>query len=215
MLQIAMFDFDGVLCDSRASAVEEVEVLRRGDSTFRQLPSPVQDGGFDELYRGELRHALMRFNLDEQASRRFFDAHAAAMRERTASLSAFEGVADILSWLGPARYVVITSAYSTAVVDVLQRAGVSVRKSQVIGHEVRLTKTEKIRGVLQERGLNSSDAVYVGDLESDILYSRKIGVPCIAVAYGYHSEDVLEQSSPDFLCSDVAALHARLESLFA
>lgn len=53
-----VFDFDGVLCDSRERAIQGVEQLRQ-DVRFSVLPSPARTGHFGELYRGPLNRALL------------------------------------------------------------------------------------------------------------------------------------------------------------
>lgn len=193
--KLILFDFDGVLCDSRALAIEYVEELRK-DEAFGCLPSVRTVGHFGELYRGELRHALLRFGVSVEDSRRFFSSHAGAMKERTADLALYDGVAAGLNQLPAGRFAIITSAYSDAVRAILTRAGVDASGIGIIGHEVRKTKTEKATDLLTACGLSPSDAIYVGDMESDIEYCNGLGLRCAAVTYGYHPKDVLAQASP-------------------
>jgi hypothetical protein len=58
---------------------------------------------------------------------------------------------------------------------------VPVALHTVAGRERRQTKTEKIRELLNELELPNAGAVYVGDLESDILYCREVPLDVIAV----------------------------------
>lgn len=199
--QLAIFDFDGVLFDSRASALELVDELRLL-SPFGSLPSPTEVGHFGELYRGRLRHSLLRFGLDAGESQEFFDRHAAGMRERALSVTLFPGAASMISSL-PMPYYIVTSSYGTVVAEAFSRAGVHVELDRVMGHEIRATKSAKIASALEVEGVSAASAVYVGDMESDILYCRNVPIDCIAASYGYHPREILEAASPFALVDSV------------
>lgn len=206
-----LLDFDGVLCDSREPAIEVAEQLRK-TAPYSSLPSPAAEGDFGRLYRGELRTALERFGLTAEESRAFFDAHAAGMRERADDLSLFDGVAEGLARLPATDYAIITSAYSATVASVFAKAGVELAPESVMGHEVRATKTEKIQRALAAHGIGADQAVYVGDLESDILYCRSVPIRCIAATYGYHPRGILEGAVPAQLVDTPAELFSMLAS---
>ena len=76
--QFAIFDFDGVIFDSKDIAIRNVELLRR-QPEFEHLPSPARIGNFSEIFCGTLRTSLLRFGLTPEESQRFFDSHANLM----------------------------------------------------------------------------------------------------------------------------------------
>jgi phosphoglycolate phosphatase-like HAD superfamily hydrolase len=98
------------------------------------------------------------------------------------------------------------------VIDVFARANCVIADHDVIGHEVRQTKTEKILGLLAARNVDPADAVYVGDMESDVLYCRDVPVRCIAVSYGYHPHELLEASGALAVCTSPVQLFDTLET---
>lgn len=118
------------------------------------------------------------------------------MRERAGDLALFGGVREGLERLPGGSFAIITSAYSTVVRAVLDRAGVDPSTIEIIGHEVRETKTEKARGLLARRNLEPDDAIYVGDMESDVAYCDALGLRCVGVTYGYHPRVLIESSRP-------------------
>lgn len=205
--KLVLFDFDGVLCDSKGLAIEFVEQLRM-DPMFASLPSVRTVDHFGELYRGPLRTALSRFGISPEDSQRFFSAHASAMMGRAQELKLFDGVGDGLQSMPPASYAIITSAYSDTVRRVLSNSGVDCAGINIVGHEVRQTKTEKATRYLEGCGLTPEDAIYVGDMESDIEYCRALNLRCVAATYGYHPAELLVESFP------YASVHSAVE-LFA
>lgn len=211
---VVLFDFDGVLCDSRALAVEYVEELRE-DPRFAALPSASASGHFGDLYRGELRHALRRFGVSDPDAQDFFRAHAGLMRDRTADLTLFDGVREGLASLPAQSFAIITSAYGSAVQEVLLRGGVPLDDIEVIGHEVRESKTEKARKLLTSRSMSADGAVYVGDMESDIDYCNALGMRCIGVTYGYHPASIIHAAQPFDIADSPDELFSKLLKGFA
>jgi phosphoglycolate phosphatase-like HAD superfamily hydrolase len=210
-----LFDFDGVLCDSLDAAMAEFNALATGE--FPALPVV---GGPDDMvtvYGGSLRTCLSSW-LDAADHRRFFDAHSAAMAARAAGggLRLFPGIDALLTALPPGSASIVTSAYSDAVRAMLAPDGVLPSAIGVIaGRERRQIKTDKIRDVLAEGGLRVDQALYAGDLESDVLYCRDVPIDMVAVSYGYHPAWHLETCRPAYLVDDVAALTALLGRVLA
>lgn len=203
-----IFDFDGVLCDSLNAAICAFNDVR--SHGFESLPRVCGKSDMSIVYAGQLSTCLYSW-LSPSDTRRFFDLHSAQMAQLAPTLKTFDGVGAMLASL-PGGASVVTSAYSTAVETVLcsDQSYVSTSVSRIAGRELRQTKTQKILAILQERNLTSSEAVYVGDLESDIIYCRAVPIDIIAVGYGYHESSYLSTKSPTLLADSVDELHALL-----
>jgi phosphoglycolate phosphatase-like HAD superfamily hydrolase len=207
------FDFDGVICDSLATAVEAFNAIR--DTEYPQLPrisNPSED--MTIVYAGSLRTCLLPW-LSEEDARRFFDLHSSRMAQLAPDLNIFSGVGAVLSLLNPKKCSIVTSAYSQAVQAILGKdAGFDADcLFKIAGRELRQTKTDKIRAILNELKLGAEDAVYVGDLESDILYCRDVPMDIISVSYGYHPRHYLARQRPDYLVGSVEELGALINQL--
>jgi phosphoglycolate phosphatase-like HAD superfamily hydrolase len=74
------------------------------------------------------------------------------------------------------------------------------------------SKTEKIRDILTDLGNEAKDALYVGDLESDILCCRNVPLDVIAVTYGYQTRAHLEGCKATYLVHSVAELRSLLQN---
>jgi phosphoglycolate phosphatase-like HAD superfamily hydrolase len=207
-----IFDFDGVICDSFDSAVCAYTRLRSCE--FPRLPPIACHGDMNVVYQGSLRTCLHRWLTDEEA-RRFFDRHSAAMRAEAAVLKLFAGIPSLLISLGEARASIVTSAYSASVRSVLEADSElnHYRLHAIKGRELRMTKTEKIRAVVSSLQLHSDQVVYVGDLESDIIYCRDVPIDIIAVGYGYQTSSYLQTKGGTYFAESVEDLRGLLSEL--
>src|SRR5205085_5108122 len=184
------FDFDGVLCDSLTACIAECERLRR--ERYPALPPLSPDSGMDMFFAGPLRTSLHRW-LSSDESKAFFDEHSAAMAARAADLLPFPGIRAMLERLPPRSASIVSSAYNEAIRRILgdDQGALPASIAYLKGRDTREPKDVKIKAVLDVLEIESGEAVYVGDLESDYLYCNALPLPCILVTYGYQSRDHL------------------------
>lgn len=100
------------------------------------------------------------------------------------------------------------TVYSEVIVE-HHRLRPYVRK--VYGSELNGDRTDKdllIRYVLETEGLSPHEVLMVGDRAHDVLGARANGVACLAVRWGYGSEDELESACPDAIVRSTAGLMA-------
>ena len=204
-----IFDFDGVICDSLKAAIQEINRLRERE--FPALPVIKDQQDMCVIYAGSLRTCLDPW-LTPSDGKRFFDLHSEAMAKRMDNLNAFPGIGDVLSAFGFAGSSIVTSSYSEGVRSVLRRLPLFDERfiHTIAGREQRQTKTAKIRAILESLSLSEAEAVYVGDLESDIQYCRDVPIDIVAVAYGYHPKSYLISKSPTYLVESVNELRELL-----
>lgn len=209
-----LFDFDGVIADSLGLAIEAFNTIR--DQHFLQLPRVTCQADMTVVYAGSLRASLFKW-LSPDDSRRFFDLHSARMAEQAESLPIFPGIARSMSALGDKRASIVTSAYSQAVQRVLLRDTDFDENClfEIAGRELHQPKTTKIQAILDRLGIRAEEAVYVGDLESDILYCRDVPMDIIAVGYGYHPSSYLKTKNPAYVAETVDELDALLVQVAA
>ena len=192
--QFAIFDFDGVIFDSKDIAIRNVELLRR-QPEFEHLPSPARIGNFSEIFCGTLRTSLLRFGLTPEESQRFFDSHANLMSEQRELMGLFTGVSEFLRCIPSDSWAIVTSAYEEVVYDILEGEGVHTADLIVIGHSIKKSKSAKITDLLFARGIEVSDVLY-------------IGIDFVGVDYGYHPRHMLNDPN-------VCAVYSTPADLFA
>jgi len=74
---------------------------------------------------------------------------------------------------------------------------------------------ESILIVLNKLGVNSTEAIYVGDMAEDIIVARRAGVMPVAVyrnGMSYHTRSYLEKERPAFIINDLTELTEILTS---
>jgi HAD superfamily hydrolase (TIGR01549 family) len=207
-----MFDFDGVLCDSLGAAIAVFNDLR---SSFPALPEIATQDDMVKVYSGSLRTCLSQW-LAAPAQKEFFDAHSRQMSYLSERLPLYAGVRELLAEVPDDSASIITSAYARHVSTVLVRHGVAPdRLLAIAGREQKKSKTDKIRGILESLSLRPDEALYVGDLESDILYCRDVPIDIVAVTYGYHPRWHLATCQPQYLVDSVLELRQLLGDLTA
>ncbi len=209
-----IFDFDGVLCDSLAMAMQAFNEIR--DDEFPQIPRVSSREDMAIVYAGSLRTCLDQW-ISPEGTSKFFDRHSAAMQAQAQQLSVFPGIGALLNSLPIGSASIVTSAYSDAVRAILGKDQAFEGKSlhTIAGRELRQSKTTKINSILADQGIACDDAVYVGDLESDILYCREVPIDIIAVGYGYHPREHLLNCNPTYFAGSVDELRRLLHRLLS
>jgi phosphoglycolate phosphatase-like HAD superfamily hydrolase len=212
MYRHVLLDFDGVLCDSLAAAIEVHEVLR---GRFPALPPIAGADDVPRVYAGAMSTALAAWLSDDDA-RAYFVAHADSMAARSDALDLFDGVPELLASLPHGTASIVTSAHARAVCLILERAGVDMRTLRhVLGRSGGRTKADRIQVVAADLALAASDLLYVTDTESDILECREIPVDVVAVTYGYHPAWHLSHCGATYIAGSPRALRLLLRRLLA
>ena len=195
--RLLFLDFDGVISNSLQICMEEINRLRE---KFPTIPEVRTHEDMARVYSVELRHSLYPFGLSDEETRKFFDCHSSAMNQRAAEVEPFHEAVRALSRCMLPK-IIITSSYSEAVYAILRKCEEFDEDfvQGVYGREHRKTKTEKIRSALALYNADVTEALYIGDLASDVLYCRDVPVDIACVGYGYHPSSYLKKFSPEYI----------------
>ena len=140
-------------------------------------------------------------------------------RERYATIGLFEnkvfpGIVELLENLQAKgkRMAVATSKKEDLAVRILEHFGIA-KYMEVIGGDMRElgrdTKAKVIDYVLETMKAEKADVIMVGDRKFDINGAHAIGIPCIAVEWGYGDREEFEAHGADIIAAtteDVADL---------
>lgn len=200
--RLLLLDFDGVISDSLRICMEEINYLAR--KQFHSVPEVCSREDMVKVYSVKLKHSLYRFGLDDEQTRDFLSRHSQAMNRRAAEIEPFHEVIQGIANCSLPK-IIITSSYSSAVYTILQKSSRFDRNliQRVYGGEQRINKTRKIWDALKLFSTKSSDALFVGDLVSDILYCRDVPIDIACVGYGYHPSDYLIRFAPTYLLETI------------
>ena len=200
MYKAILFDLDGTLTESGEGITKSVQYA------LGKLGKPEEDLEKLKVFIGPpLMEQFMKYaDLDEETARKAVEYY----RERYSEKGIFEnrpypGVEDMLKELKRKKYLLtVTSSkpeyYVKQILDHFQLTGYF---DEIVGSEMngkRTNKAEVIEETLSR--LHMSDkrdqVIMIGDKEHDVFGARKAGLKCIAVSYGYGTEEELKNAAP-------------------
>jgi HAD superfamily hydrolase (TIGR01549 family) len=91
---------------------------------------------------------------------------------------------------------IISSCYEYGIRDYLQNNKINNLFSFMYGYETHKLKTHKFRKVLNDFKIKESECIFITDTLGDILEANEIGIPTIAVDFGYHERERLQKGNP-------------------
>lgn len=200
MYKAILFDLDGTLTESGEGITKSVQYA------LEKLGKPEENLEKLKVFIGPpLMEQFMKYaGFDEETARKAVEYY----RERYSDNGIFEnklypGVEDMLKELKRRKYLlaVASSKPEYYVKQILDHFQLSEYFDEIVGSELngkRTNKTEVIEEALTR--LHMSDkrdqVIMIGDKEHDVFGARKAGLNCIAVAYGYGTEEELKNAEP-------------------
>ena len=200
MKQYLLFDLDGTLTDPMVGITSSVQyALEKFGIHVKYLKDlipfigPPLDDSFQEFY-----------GLSKEDAGKAVEYY----RERYSTTGIFEnrpypGVEKMLQELRRKKYLlaVASSKPEYYVKQILDYFNLTEYFDEIVGSEMngaRTNKTEVIEETLKRLGLDHhrEQVIMVGDKEHDVLGARKAGLDCVAVSYGYGTEEELAASQP-------------------
>ena len=200
MYKAILFDLDGTLTESGEGITKCVQYA------LENLGKPESDLKKLEVFIGPpLMEQFMKYaGLDEETARRAVEYY----RERYSTIGIFEnrpypGVEEMLQELKRKKYLlaVASSKPEYFVKQILDYFHLTEYFDEIVGSELngsRTNKTEVIEETLRRLGLDKhrEQVIMVGDKEHDVLGARAAGLECVAVSYGYGTEEELTAAQP-------------------
>src|SRR6185369_6110369 len=108
----------------------------------------------------------------------------------------------ILSLAPENRLAIVSSTNGSFIQDFLAKEGLLQYFSDILGSDVHISKTLKIRMILEKYNIMPVDAVFITDTLGDIKEANECGVRSIAVTWGLHDRSVLERGEPAKIVDD-------------
>ncbi len=127
----------------------------------------------------------------------------------------YEGIPGLLARLGErgARMAVVSNKTQYAVSDLVEAhfPGAFDAVVGVRGGVAKKPAPDMVALALEEMGAGElGRAVYVGDSEVDVATARNAGLECLAVSWGFRSEEQLVEAGATTICTTPAELEAAL-----
>ena len=203
--RFAIFDFDGTLADSFPFFMHAQRVLADRHGFAR-----VEMAEIESLRRSSVAQILARSRLPAWKLPLVARDFRAMMRDAS-GITLFEGVETMLGDLAQ-RGVVLGLLTSNARDNVERVMGgdAFARFAHVECGMSILGKRPRIRSMLRRAGVAPTDAIYIGDQDSDGEAANAEGVAFGAVGWGYGAPELLRNSATHEFARvpDIAALWA-------
>lgn len=183
--KLLLFDFDGVLANTRALSYE----------LNRRLYRDLTEAEFQRLFRGNIFSEVEKLK-DRLINDPAFD-DAGFYRAGLCALEFDTSLRAVLHMLNTDYLMgIVSSTWSEGIRAYLEMHGMEKYFAFMYGFESGLRKTDKIKKVLREYDSKPDKAVFITDTLGDITEAAHCGVAAIGVTWGFHDEKTLREGNP-------------------
>ncbi|MCK9229598.1 MAG: HAD-IA family hydrolase [Syntrophales bacterium] len=193
MNRLYLFDFDGVIADSR-SVYEHfvIACLEKMDEPLR-----ITADDFLEFFDDNFFESIQKRGIPLD---RFLEMGATLNPVDYSQIAVFHDILPVLEELSHRnRLAVISSSLSDPIEAVLNRTQAYHLFSAVLGADYSTSKTEKILHIMEQWKKGPRETFYIGDTTGDIREAKRAGVQSVAVTWGWHPEERLRTADPDHI----------------
>ncbi len=220
MLELIIFDFDGVIADSfpdQFNWFKHIATMLRKDFPYN---SPAE---FSKVYREPIypdMYTFLGFDWEKEKGIIWKEYHEYKAKSE---IGIFKGIDEVIMQLSEGHKLAIASSnMQVAITRQLQKHGLDKRFSTIIGKEDLPIEDDRplikphpacILKALDATGYSSQESIYIGDQPADILAAKVVAifrqypVPIIAVNYGYTAQkERLLALNPDYFAEEPAQI---------
>ena len=204
MIKAVIFDFDGVIADSRKAIYHIYKAVCRemGIKFYGSLSEFTQnlDGNYKNFY--------VKLGIKESEFERANEIYKKHYLRFEKEMRPFGEIAGVLASLKKRgiKIAISSNTHEFIIRRLLKRFGFGKYIDTVVGgKDINKLKPDpaQILIAMQKLGMKRSECAFVGDMEVDMIAGRAAKVAkVIAVTYGYHPRERLEKFGPDAIVND-------------
>ena len=114
----------------------------------------------------------------------------------------FEGMKELLIEIDKRGYkiLIISSNSKENILEFLKMNGIHCVADVLCSNRI-FGKDKVMKKFLKEANVDSSNVVYIGDEQRDIIACKKAGIPIIWVEWGYDAKEVVQNDEPEYSVS--------------
>lgn len=202
---IIFFDFDGVFVDSFDMVLDIARELNPS-AEASHIRWVMEGNVFERL--NELEHRG-EFIIDKDFDKKY--------QARIAHHHLIPGMEDAVRDIAADHSLaIVSSSHSDPIRIFLETHGIGHHFPTVLGSDIHPKKTHKMRMHLDEHGSGgATKSLMVTDSLGDIEEARNLGIPSLAVSWGYHPEETIRKGNPGAIVREIAHLPRMIRELLA
>ena len=206
-MKTVIFDFDGTLVDSFKVAIEVAHELTN-------KPILVQPEEVVRLRKLRLLDVAKELQLPRWQWPFLLLRGRRMMTSRLSEVMPFPGMPELVQDLHACGYnlLVMSSNSQVNVQRVLDDRNMSQFFNYIKGGIGLAGKAKGLRELMQQQKLDVADCIYIGDEPRDVEGSRKVGMPCLSVTWGFNAYELLHDHSPLAIVDTPAELRKEIKA---
>lgn len=210
MVKHILFDFDGTLVDSRALLVKLYNEIA-GQHQFRKI----REQDLALLRTLSIAERVDRLGVPALQIPKLIIAGRQLYQENIRTLHVVPGMKEMIARLSShgVRSSILSSNSEANIRLFLRNNKMEGSFKEVISAKLLFGKHHAIRKVMKQWGTTPARMIYVGDELRDIEACKKLGVPIVAVTWGYDAPRLLLRGQPDYLVNTPGELLRTLLTL--
>lgn len=193
-MKYIIFDFDGTLADSTA-------VFASAWNTIAQKYK------FKGIELKEIE-SLKKLSIAERSKLFDFPMYKLPMilpqfyrlyRQSLNDVHLYDGMKEVLMEIDKKGYkiLIISSNSQENILEFLKMNDIHCVSNVLCSNRI-FGKDKVIKKFLKDSSITSSEVLYIGDEQRDIVACKKVGVPIIWVGWGYDAIEVVQQEEPEY-----------------
>lgn len=209
-LKSVIFDFDGTIADSYNYYLKVI------DEMYPHFN--IGDQSIDELEKQRsksIRTIIQENNIPLLQVLIAWRKVVKRFGQDVDQIHLFPGIKDIMEYLQSKNIniTIVSINQRKNIEEFLKQYDLFKYISDIHTSNLFLGKNATLNKVLKKRKLTKDEVVYVGDETRDVAVCKKVGIPIIAVTWGFNSRDGLKPFSPEFIVDNSHELYKILEEL--
>jgi phosphoglycolate phosphatase len=194
MKNVLIFDYDGAIVDSFQIFMSNFIDACKKEGRH----SIATKDDFLKLFEKNMYESMFERGMKKEEILRIVYYMRDALIKNQDKIKLFKGILDVLEILYKTNTLFIVTSNETKVVEkYLKSQKLFGFFKEIHGSDTNASKIEKILKIKDKNP--SCNYFYVGDTQGDILEGKKAGVKTVAVTWGWHKKEQLQEVSPDFL----------------
>lgn len=205
-MKTIIFDFDGTLADSFGVIIDIVKKITRNKVTI----SSDQVNKIREMTITELAGHL---NIKKYRWPWLLYVGKKEMNKHIQTVELHDGIKQMIEDLSKkhVRIMLLSSNSVKNIKYVLKKNNIAHKFEKIYGGAGLLSKASAIRKVMKKNKLDINDVIYIGDEVRDGDAAETLGIPFIAVTWGFSSAKSLEKQQPYKLANNTKELKKYIE----